>query len=330
MRYIMGQKPTTGTLHELSLDKSASESADVILKQADHGPVSLSSSAREEAVMPSKVSSCADLLHINGGIVNTASRRGDVTRLRRACKATVAIIRLIGARRVWRKVFPGQRCFFDVATHPGVRGYVAFTIDDGFCGGGGRERLLLDDVLNTLAAHDARATFFTITNYSKGLRDEVERLLAAGHELGNHMPDAARYHRLDEAKFEAALLEARDVIADLTGGAPPTPWFRAPEGKYSQAMAKTLTKHNMQNIMWDCFALDMCVPEPEWVANTLLRDARDGSIVLMHMPERGFREWQLEAIALTLAGLRARGLKPVTLTELHARANDVQVQVRLA
>ena len=40
----------------------------------------------------------------------------------------------------------------------------------------------------------------------------------------------------------------------------------------------------------------------------------------MHMPERGFREHTLAAMAQLLAGLSERGLHVVTLSELDAMA----------
>ena len=35
------------------------------------------------------------------------------------------------------------------------------------------------------------------------------------------------------------------------------------------------------------------------------------------MPEKGFREWNLEAIELTLRGLSNRGFKILTVSELY-------------
>ena len=35
------------------------------------------------------------------------------------------------------------------------------------------------------------------------------------------------------------------------------------------------------------------------------------------MPEKGFREWNLEAIELTLKGLNEEGFKIVTFSELY-------------
>jgi hypothetical protein len=40
---------------------------------------------------------------------------------------------------------------------------------------------------------------------------------------------------------------------------------------------------------------------------------QDGSIIIMHMPERGFRDHTLAAMAQLLAGLTERGLHVVTL-----------------
>ena len=42
-----------------------------------------------------------------------------------------------------------------------------------------------------------------------------------------------------------------------------------------------------------------------------------GSVILIHMPERGVREWSLEAMRLTLDGLLKRNLKIVNLTKLQ-------------
>ena len=165
--------------------------------------------------------------------------------LRFSTKALVRCIRLLGQRWFWsRALFPTSRCFFDVAEHPRVRRRVALTIDDAFCGGNDRARLMLDEVLALLGAHDARATFMTITGYARGLRaDELARLHAAGHELGNHMAEEAQYDRLDQRAFAAELARARDELAALTGGAPQTRWFRAPDAKFSRSMAAALAEH---------------------------------------------------------------------------------------
>ena len=41
-----------------------------------------------------------------------------------------------------------------------------------------------------------------------------------------------------------------------------------------------------------------------------------GSIIVLHMPEKGFREHTLKEMELLLEGLKKRGLRSVTLTRL--------------
>ena len=49
----------------------------------------------------------------------------------------------------------------------------------------------------------------------------------------------------------------------------------------------------------------------------ILKKVKPGSIVLIHMPEKGIREWNYEAIELTLKGLKDKGYDIVTFSELY-------------
>eukprot|EP00301_Raphidiophrys_heterophryoidea_P007728 c12953_g1_i4.p2 GENE.c12953_g1_i4~~c12953_g1_i4.p2 ORF type:complete len:108 (+),score=25.87 c12953_g1_i4:223-546(+) len=88
----------------------------------------------------------------------------------------------------------------------------------------------------------------------------------------------------------------------------------------SKAMQSVLDEYNMTTVMLDCYANDCLVCDAKWVADFILSYVQDGSIILIHMPERGFREWNFEAIALTLQGLQERNLRAVTVSELISLA----------
>ena len=70
------------------------------------------------------------------------------------------------------------------------------------------------------------------------------------------------------------------------------------------------------------YAFDTDVPEPEFLAASILKLITPGAIWLVHMPEQGFREWELETMRRVLDGLQARRLRSVTLTELQERARQ--------
>lgn len=64
-------------------------------------------------------------------------------------------------------------------------------------------------------------------------------------------------------------------------------WFRAPQGKYSARMHGVVCKHGMKHALGDCYCDDWAVEDSEWVAGTMLQQARAGSVMIAHMPERG-------------------------------------------
>lgn len=246
---------------------------------------------------------------------------GDMSPLRLAMhKASMSVATLFGSRRVVRRLFPPPSlCFYDARRHPSVRGAVALSIDDAFTSGTAHGVGMTSEVLALLRQHGAHATFFTMLDGCGEMNEEAfAGLTAAGHELGNHMIADRAYDQDSEPEFEDALLRAQEALTRHQGEAPR--WFRAPHGKLSPTMARVIARHGLTNVMMDSFADDPFVPDARFLARTMLRQATHGSILLIHMPERGFREWNFEALRLLLEGLGRRGLTPVTVSELAERA----------
>eukprot|EP00971_Amphidinium_carterae_P282080 5599346-Amphidinium_carterae.2 len=103
-------------------------------------------------------------------------------------------------------------------------------------------------------------------------------------------------------------------------------WFRAPQGKYTSAMREVVKKHRFTHVLGDCYCDDFANKDSTWVASTLLRQVRPGSILIMHMPERGHWEHTLEAIRMVLQGLNERKLQSVTLSTLQHMAKNPSAQ----
>ena len=58
------------------------------------------------------------------------------------------------------------------------------------------------------------------------------------------------------------------------------------------------------------------IPDSKWIAKYILKRVKPGSILLIHMPEKGVREWNYEAIELTLKGLKEKNLKILNLSQI--------------
>ena len=227
---------------------------------------------------------------------------------------------LLGTRRVLSKLFPKPSItHFDVKTHPGVEGYVALTMDDAFHSGQGQGASMLPEVQKVLHDNDAKATFFVMLDGCEGVADNViENLLKDGHELGNHLVSDRPYDQDSEAEFDLNLVKTQQKLEGWQGS--PPVWFRAPHGKLSPTMKSVLKRHGLTNVMMDCYGHDPFVPDSRFLADFMLKQVTHGSILLIHMPEEGFREWNLEGLRLLVEGLKNKGLKLVTLSELSKLA----------
>lgn len=226
----------------------------------------------------------------------------------------------------WLSVYYTDTFFcFDVSKQPGVRGHVALTIDDGLCRQEDAGQSMADEVGDLLKRHGANATFFLCSDYVREprLEEQARRLVADGNELGNHCARDREYASLSADAFEQVFNEANDSLGALLGEGERVRWFRAPQGRYTHAMRDSVRQAGMQHALGDAYCDDwMKGSDPEWIARTLLNQLRDGSIVIIHMPERGFRQWLYRALQLLLEGLAARELRAVTLSKLASLAEQ--------
>jgi peptidoglycan-N-acetylglucosamine deacetylase len=106
---------------------------------------------------------------------------------------------LIGRLARW---YPG--CWYRAATRARL---VALTIDDG------PDPRTTPLILAELRRQDARATFVLIAERAEGQERLVHRLVAEGHELGNHFTRDRPGIRLSPRAFETDLLQAHQVLA---------------------------------------------------------------------------------------------------------------------
>ena len=81
-------------------------------------------------------------------------------------------------------------------------------------------------ILELLAAHATRATFFVLGWVARHEAEIVRRIAAAGHEIASHGMTHAMLGRLSPEEFGAELRDSRAILEDLSGE--PVIGFRAP------------------------------------------------------------------------------------------------------
>lgn len=164
-------------------------------------------------------------------------------------------------------------------------------------------------LLDGLKERGAHATFFLIGEQIAGNETLVRRMAAEGHQVGSHSFSHIRLDTAD-AQVLAELAQTEGTLRALLGGG--GYWLRPPWGFCSDALRQSVT---VPLVFWSIDTMDWSVRNAEIVAQTIIDNARDGDIVLLHDPYDTSVEAALRAIDV----LSARGYEFVTLEELFAR-----------
>ncbi|WP_327372768.1 polysaccharide deacetylase family protein [Thermomonospora echinospora] len=177
---------------------------------------------------------------------------------------------------------------------------VALTFDDGPGPYTGR---LLDD----LAKARARATFFVLGAHVGPNAELVRRMVAEGHDVGNHTWSHPYLPRLSEAEARSEVQRTQEVVQQVAGVRPTI--FRPP---YGATNAQVGNAAGLPQIMWSVDPMDWRRPDAARTTQVVLRDTRPGSIVLLH----DVKEASVAAVPGILAQLSGRGYRFVTVSEL--------------
>jgi peptidoglycan/xylan/chitin deacetylase (PgdA/CDA1 family) len=186
---------------------------------------------------------------------------------------------------------------------------VALTIDDA------PHPALTPAILDTLAAHGARATFFLFGNRVPGNEGIVRRLVAEGHELGNHLLTDAPSIRLPADEFERQLRQTHDLLAPFG----PVRWFRPGSGWFNRRMLAQIRLQGYRCALGSAYAYDTHVRSARYVAGHVLRHVRPGAVIILHDGGESRRQ-TLAVLGRVLPELRRRGYRVATLSELAERS----------
>lgn len=162
----------------------------------------------------------------------------------------------------------------------------------------------------------ARATFFLVGEHVHRHPQLVAQLRADGHELGNHSMTHAEFDRMPLPKL-AQEIDAPYRLQD-DRGAPvlSNRYFRPPKGVLNARVLYYCVRHGYRIVMWSADPKDFRAPSAEAVLRYFdTHPLNGGDIVLLHDKT----DATLAALPGLLATLRARGLAPVTLSELLQR-----------
>jgi peptidoglycan/xylan/chitin deacetylase (PgdA/CDA1 family) len=203
---------------------------------------------------------------------------------------------------------------------PSARPLVALTFDDG------PDPETTPRVLELLARHGARATFFVIGERAARYPEVVAAIAKAGHQIESHSLRHSWWTAFTPRHRLAAELRAAQVAIAAASGREPR-WFRPPIGILSPEVVAAAQRVGLRLCGWSCKARDGLAGTSVGTAVARLSAGlRPGAILLLHdapphptRPETAGSRHQPIAPAVLeqlLPQLVRHGLRAVTLDEL--------------
>ncbi len=195
------------------------------------------------------------------------------------------------------------RCLYSVPTHEPV---VALTLDDG------PDAASTARILDVLREHDAHATFFLIGERVRGNEALVARMVADGHELGNHLTRDEPSIQLEPEAFEAAALETGTVLSRFG----PVRWLRPGSAWYNDEMLVSIDRLGYRCALGSVYPFDPHIRSARIASAYILANIAPGAVIVLH--EGGARGPRTaETLGRLLPLLHQRGFRVVTLSELE-------------
>lgn len=185
---------------------------------------------------------------------------------------------------------------------------IAFTFDDGPSG--------VDlEIVDSLVDAHAGGTFYLVGNRVNSFPKSVKRILDAGMEVGNHTYDHKSLSGLSDEAIKREVTKTNDVFFEATGVK-----LKTLRPSYGAINARVQRQVGMPIVLWDIDTLDWKNRNVEKIKETILENAHDGAIVLMH----SLYPTTAEAVKAVLPELYKMGYQ-VTSVEKLAELKNVSL-----
>ncbi len=167
-------------------------------------------------------------------------------------------------------------------------------------------------ILDILKSAGLHCTFFLTGQFVEANPELVMRMVADGHELGNHSYSHPDFTTISAAEVDSQLARTEARIAELTGFSS-KPLFRFPYGRKSNALTDQVNADGYLSVSWTVDAYDWEPSRtPQAIYSRVMSGVSPGAIVLMHCAS----PQEVEILPSIINDLRAAGYTLVTVSEV--------------
>lgn len=182
---------------------------------------------------------------------------------------------------------------------------VAMTFDDG------PHPNLTPQLLDMLRVRGIRATFFVIGRNAARYPQILQRMVAEGHEIGNHTWSHPSLYGHSDASVLSQIDRTNRAVYDAVGRPPVT--MRPPYGNlYDRQRLMLYEARSMPTVLWSVDPLDWQRPGSAVVSQRIIGNCHSGAVILAH----DILSATVRAMPSALDGVTGRGFRFVTISEL--------------
>lgn len=198
----------------------------------------------------------------------------------RTAAAITATAGLLAGGMAYAALYPDSQIFGRVLVAGVDPRQLALTYDDG------PNPAVTQQLLDLLARHGVRATFFLIGSFVRQQPALARAVAEAGHLIGNHTMTHPRLAWQSAGRIKQELRDTNNLLEDVTGA--PVRYFRPPHGARRPYVIQTASQLGLATVQWNVTAFDWKAIGAHAIAGNVERGiARNrgrsqGSNILLH------------------------------------------------
>lgn len=169
----------------------------------------------------------------------------------------------------------------------------------------------IDDMLETLKAHDVKTTFFVGGTWAVKESETLKKIYDAGHEIGNHGYYHENQATISAKKNYEEILNTHNLVKQILGIE--MNLFAPPSGSYSKKTVEIASELGYKTVMWSDGrdTVDWRYKNnPQEVLKRALKNLKSGDFILMH-PTQATRDVLDEIITQ----IQAKGFTLTTVSD---------------
>ena len=226
----------------------------------------------------------------------------------------------VGTTYLLNAVLPNNTFYGPVISHSSPeQKIIALTFDDG------PYEPYTSKILDILKEENIKATFFILGYNAEKYPETVKRIVAEGHQIGNHTYSHKDLLKMTRSEIIEELDTTNKILFKITGQN--IYIMRPPFGAKDANVVKTAQERGLNVVNWSVDGKDWLNRGADITSKEILNKTKNGDIILMHdgdeIKSEDSREQSVLVIKIIITDLKAQGYEFTTIDKLIDKRNTI-------